>query len=126
MSRVRLYSLILALATLAFVAYGAATGALRGVALFATAAAALVLLPGARRYGRRFLDRWLVMTTGGIYSLMMVGAIGLAYLQHIQLTERALLVLFMMLGVLLSLRAGYVATRKRQYGFHNYFDRPAT
>ena len=126
MKRIRLYSILLAAATGAFILYALVGGEYRTVPMLGTGLGVLVLLAGAVRFRRvPFVDRWLVVAAAFGYSLLLLLAIGVHYLQRGPVTDRVALSLLMMLGLLLGLRAAYVTTRKRQYGFHNYFDRPA-
>lgn len=126
MKKVRLFALLLALATGAFVLYGTVSGDLRGPSLFVAGIATLVAAGGALRMRRMsLLDRWMVPGATATYSFLMLASVGLHYLQVAPFLGRVGLSLLLMLGLLLCMRAAYVVTRRRQYGFHNYFDRPA-
>ena len=51
-----------------------------------------------------------------------MAALGAAYRQQLPIGIRSALSAFLMLGLLLSLRCLFQATRQTRYGFHNYFD----
>lgn len=127
MKMLRLFSLLLALATGGLAVYGLLGGlGLRGASLVATAAAAATLLLTLPKLGRQSsLERWIVFGVTAAYSTIMLFAIGLHYRARLPMEGRGLLAALLLAGLILSLRAAYLATRKRRYGFHNYFDRPA-
>lgn len=127
MKMVRLLSLLLAVATGGLAVYGLLGGqSLRGASLVATAVAAATLLLALFKLGRQSpLERWVIFGVTGAYSTIMLIAVGLHYRARLPMEGRGLLAAFLLAGLMLSLRAAYLATRKRRYGFHNYFDRPA-
>ena len=122
MKRSHLLALLLALASGAFLLFGWFQQILGWSVIIATGAATFLLLAASVRRPRRDWRRWILVGASTGYSLLVMAALGAAYRQQLPIGSRSALSAFLMLGLLLSLRCLFQATRQTRYGFHNYFD----
>ena len=122
MKRSHLLALLLALASGAFLLFGFFEQILGWGVIITMGAATLVLLGASVRRPRRDWRRWIIVGASAGYSLLVMAALGAAYSQQLPIGIRSALSAFLMLGLLLSLRCLFQATRQTRYGFHNYFD----
>lgn len=122
MKRSHLLALLLALASGAFLLFGFFEQILGWGVIVTMGAATFVLLGASVRRPRRDWRRWIIVGASTVYSLLLIAALGAAYNQQLPIGIRSALSAFLMLGLLLSLRCLFQATRQTRYGFHNYFD----
>lgn len=122
MKRSHLLALLLALASAAFLLFGWVEQLLGWSVIIAMGVATFVLLGASVRRPRRDWRRWILVGASTGYSLLVMAALGAAYRQQLPMGIRSAVSAFLMLGLLLSLRCLFQATRQTRYGFHNYFD----
>lgn len=122
MKRSHLLALLLALANGAFLLFGFFEQMLGWSVIITMGAATFVLLGASVRRPRRDWRRWIIVGASALYSLLIMAALGAAHSQQLTMGIRSAISAFLMLGLLLSLRCLFQATRQTRYGFHNYFD----
>ena len=126
MKRTRFLAYLLTLATTAYLLFAWLRLSSHIVFLSTLGLAAGVLLLGSLRKPQRDLTRWLLPLASALYAFLTLIALALHIRLGLPFSERAALPAFLIMGLALSLRSAFQATRPARHRYSNYFDSPQT
>lgn len=117
---------MLVVATLAYVGFAWLQRPSNALYLVALASGAAVLLLSSLRLPRGNLARFILPVAASLYSLAALAALALQVRLQMPIGGRVTASLFLFAGLLLGMRALFVATRPSRLGYGRYFDPPAS
>lgn len=124
MKRTRFLAHILILSTSAYLLFAWLRPDARIIFLSTLAAAIFLLFVGSLRKPRRDWTRWFLPTASALYAVFLLAALALHIRLGLPASERPILPAFLILGLALSLRSAFQASRPPRPRYSDYFDSP--